>query len=295
GNVTVGGNLKTPLAAWLARALAARGLKPAILSRGYGRRRVFFSREPVLVSCGRGPLASAEIAGDEPYLLAIKTPAFVVVADQRTRAARLAQSLGAEILILDDGFQHLPLARDVDILSLAGTEPFGNGLPLPAGPLRERLSVGSLANLAVATPDCPPNPWGLPQFVAKLELTGLKTLYSGRAVDLTEAKGLRLAAFCGLAKPDEFKKSLKAWGLNPIVFRSFPDHARYGRERIKELAELLRFSRSDWLLTTPKDAVKLQGLNLPVLVAETALAPDRPKELLDLLFSLLRAKGHRLG
>jgi tetraacyldisaccharide 4'-kinase len=291
GNITVGGNRKTPLAAWLAESLLACGYHPAILSRGYGRKKFHPLAQTLLVSSGQGPLHPPEETGDEPYLLANQTRARVVTASDRARAARLAESLGSDLLILDDGFQHLRLRRDLDILALSGENPFGNGQVLPAGPLRESLATGARADLVVASLDCPQNPWNLPQFAARLRLDGLKALGEIFSLTVPQAQQTRLAAFCGLAKPWEFQKSLREWGLEPVVFRAFPDHANYGPAEREELKKLLICSRSQWLITTSKDAVKLAALRLPVLVAETSLAPEEPERLMSFILSLLRARG----
>jgi tetraacyldisaccharide 4'-kinase len=294
GNLAVGGNRKTPLAAWLAEALTEKGLKPAILSRGYGRKRERLFKDPLVVSLGAGPVVRPEVAGDEPYLLAQRTSAMVVVARHRYLAAQLAESLGANMMILDDGFQRLDLHRDVDILALAGTKPFGNGLVLPAGPLRENLGAGGRADFCLIAEDTPPNPWNLPQFVANLKLTGLRPLGSDQYISSSEAQNLRLAAFCGLAKPWRFQKSLHNWGLVPVAFRAFPDHARYDQRIWAELTKFRQLAQAQWLLTTPKDAVKLTGLNLPILVVETKLRPLEPEKLLAHLYSLLARKGFKI-
>jgi tetraacyldisaccharide 4'-kinase len=291
GNLAVGGNRKTPLAAWVAEVLSQHGFKPAILSRGHSRKIPRYSPEPLVVSQGAGPLVTPEVAGDEPYLLASQTSAMVVVAKKRFLAARLAISLGANILILDDGFQHLGLSRDLDILSLVGAKPFGNGLVLPAGPLRESLATGSRADLCLVSADAPSNPWRLPQFEASLELIGLRDLKTNELFNLEAIQKSRLAAFCGLAKPWEFQKSLKNWGLEPVVLRAFPDHAKYDQAQKRELIKFHKCSQAEWLLTTPKDAVKLKGLNLPILAVETKLTPKEPLQLVSSLMAILRHKG----
>ncbi|MDR2724783.1 MAG: tetraacyldisaccharide 4'-kinase, partial [Candidatus Adiutrix sp.] len=136
GNLTVGGSGKTPLALTLAGLLLDRGHRPAVISRGYGRRA---NRPgPLVVSRGAGPLVGPVESGDEPWLMAATLPALRVVVDKnRLQAAKFAVTeLDADFLILDDGFQYLPLAADCRILLAPGRRPFGNGAVLPAGPLR---------------------------------------------------------------------------------------------------------------------------------------------------------------
>ncbi|MCK6552839.1 tetraacyldisaccharide 4'-kinase, partial [Myxococcota bacterium] len=136
GNLTVGGNGKTPFTMLLAERLRARGHVVAILSRGY-RSRAEVSGDVVVVSRGEGALASAEDAGDEPVLMATKTKALVVVARDRRRAAATAIELGADVLVLDDGLQHLRVARALDVVLLDAIAPLGAGHLLPRGRLRE--------------------------------------------------------------------------------------------------------------------------------------------------------------
>jgi tetraacyldisaccharide 4'-kinase len=294
GNLSVGGSRKTPMCAWLANALNDLGLKTAILSRGYGRKKNFFLKEPVLVSAGSGPLVQPEVSGDEPYLLAGLTGSMVLVCSRRVRAALEAQRLGADILILDDGFQHLALHRDVNILMLAGRFPLGNGRVLPAGPLRENLSAGCRAHLLVADRNSGSvNPWSLPVFKASLKLRGLKFLHSESRLPVEAVKSRRMAAFSGLARPGDFKNTLLSWGLNPVVFQSWPDHTAYDRTILKGLTELYLNSRADYLLTTAKDAVKLSGLSWPTLVLETELEPEEPDKLLGAVLGRLKDQGYK--
>ncbi|MDR1546697.1 MAG: tetraacyldisaccharide 4'-kinase [Deltaproteobacteria bacterium] len=150
GNLTLGGNAKTPMCLFLAAALARRGLRPAILSRGYGRLRRRDLPDPVVVSTGEGPLVGAAFSGDEPRLLALRSQAIVVCANQRRLAAEAAVALGADALILDDGFQHLALKRDLDILMIQAQAPAGDGLVFPAGQLREAFQAQRRAHLLVA-------------------------------------------------------------------------------------------------------------------------------------------------
>ena len=148
GNLTFGGTGKTPFVEFLARRMRFEGYRPAILSRGYGRR----SRGVVVVSVGEGPLVAAEIGGDEPVALAARLPGVaVVVGERRVAAGEVAALLNTDLFLLDDGFQHLALARDVNLLLLDSKDPFGGGKLFPAGRLREPLAAIERADAIIFT------------------------------------------------------------------------------------------------------------------------------------------------
>jgi tetraacyldisaccharide 4'-kinase len=264
GNLTMGGNGKTPMCAFLARSLASLGLKPAIVSRGYRRKRSL--PDPLVVSIGSGPLVSAPQAGDEPFLLASVTKAIVVCARRRIEAARKAFDLGADLVILDDGFQHLSLFRDLDILMLRAPVPWTEELVIPAGPLREPKSAHRWADALVGVGDSlgqalAPLAGSRPLFRGSMEPTGFIELPSLKKRPLGYPKSLQKApkimAFCGLANPASFYQALTKLGLNPEARLDLPDHAGYGPEALESLRELTEGVRPDFLITTAKDAVKL--------------------------------------
>jgi tetraacyldisaccharide 4'-kinase len=293
GNLTVGGNSKTPMCAFLAKALADRGHVPAILSRGYGRKRSRMRPDPVVVSLGLGPLVPLEFSGDEPALLARLTPAMVLVSARRAPAAREAAGQGAGVAILDDGFQHLRLRRDCNILMVRAADGLGNGRVVPAGPLREPASARADADIVVTVGlgDVPPHLGRLfapkPVFGARVEAGRLSSPDGRVRLAVQELAGKRLAAFCGLARPKAFKETLTGLGLPPVAFRAFPDHEPYGPIERRALEELLLFSRSEFLLTTQKDAVKLRDLRLPILALEARLAPSDPEGLMGAILGML--------
>jgi tetraacyldisaccharide 4'-kinase len=306
GNLTVGGSGKTPMCVFLANELTRRGFCPAVLSRGYGRKKSRFFPEPVTVSLGLGPLVSFEYAGDEPLLTAELTEALVLVGADRSDAAREAVRQGADVLILDDGFQHLQLQRDANILMLPADNPLGNGRVLPAGPLREPLKARFEADIFVSVGDPEPSPAarrlaeGKPLFTAETKPGELSCLRGEKSMERDFLKERRFAAFCGLARPGGFKKTLASMGLSPVAFRAYPDHEPYGPLERRELEELLRFSQSEYLLTTLKDAVKLRGLNLPIVALNCSLAPTDPSGLMDAVMRLLpvsepRREAEKLG
>jgi tetraacyldisaccharide 4'-kinase len=261
GNLTVGGTGKTPTVAMLARHFIVRGKRVAVLSRGYGGS--LSGREEIVSDGGTMFLTAAE-AGDEPYLLASSVPGLaVVVGADRYRAGLLAmERLSPDIFILDDGFQHLRLKRDLNILLLDNRLPFGNNRVLPAGLLREPRSAGERADFIIYTRS---NEGGetdhfpdKPTCRAFHHLAGI-SLNSGELRPFTDLKGLAGVAFAGIADPAPFFRDLKDEGLNMAATIPFPDHCRYGEEDIARIMGAVAASGADYLITTAKDAVKLGG------------------------------------
>ena len=275
GNLTFGGTGKTPFVLFLARRLRFEGKSPAILSRGYGRR----SRGRVVVSDGNGPIVGPDRGGDEPVAMARRLPAVpVVVAERRVEAAQEAIALGADLLLLDDGYQHLALERDVNILLLDAADPFGGGRLPPAGTLREPLSALGRADAFVftrvdrASPSAAAraelsrrNP-DAPVFTARIRATGLSD-ESGAALTSPALTGRRFVAVCGIAHPQAFVASLRELELAPEEVLAFPDHHRYGRRDLARIRAAADRTGSAWIATTEKDAVKLAGkTTLPIVV-----------------------------
>jgi tetraacyldisaccharide 4'-kinase len=259
GNLTVGGTGKTPMTLYLARWFMERGKRVAILSRGYGGS---LEGEIRIVADGRTILLSPGEAGDEPYLLAASLPGvMVVIGADRYRAGCLAlEQLEPDIFILDDGFQHLRLKRELNLLLLDCTKPFGNGRTLPAGILREPAAAVARADLVVFTrcngqepADVIDKPW----CAASHRLTSALPLEGDEPVSLRSLEKLSALAFAGIAEPASFFESLKREGIHPVATLAFPDHSKYGEPEIAALCELKETSRADYLITTEKDAVKL--------------------------------------
>jgi tetraacyldisaccharide 4'-kinase len=298
GNLTVGGSGKTPMCVFLANALSRRGWTPAIVSRGYGRKRSMAVPDPVLVSAGDGPLIPWELSGDEPCLMAGETRALILCSRDRLTGVREAARLGADLAILDDGFQHLRLARDVDILMFQADSHLGNGLVLPAGPLREPPAASGDAHLLCSVgrhihPSLERLACGRPLFRLRPEATGLRNPRTGASLGPAALAGVKFSAFCGIASPRGFRKALASLGLVPAAFKAFPDHCPYGPAERDFLGKLLRFTGSRVLLTTAKDAVKLRDLRAPLLILEAAPVPDEPEALLDAIEALLPAGPRR--
>jgi tetraacyldisaccharide 4'-kinase len=290
GNILAGGGGKTPLCQYLARALAEVGLRVGVVSRGYGRQKNREFPDPIVVSRGEGPLVEPEFAGDEPYWLAQKTEALVVVSRDRPLGALALARLGAEILILDDGFQRLDIPRQVNLLALPAENAWGNGHVMPAGPLRESPQAHLAATALVAMGDkrtaaIERLAEGRPLFWGATRPSRLVDAKSQKEIPFEALRGVRHAAFCGIARDANFIKTLATAGLNPVAWRSFPDHARYLPEERELLDRLLKWTRSEFLITTAKDAVKLRDFPLPLLTLETELRLSEPQKFLETVLS----------
>ena len=259
GNLAVGGSAKTPVAAFLARELRARGRKVALLSRGVGGRR---SREVNVVSDGERLLATPADVGDEPCLLAASAPGVPVLAGVRRVALglRAIAAFGAELLVLDDGFQHHALARDLDLVCLDARLGLGNGHVLPRGPLREPVRALARADALVWTRasahDPPPPgrarlPAALPQFRVAIVKRGLRPIAGGERAPLERLRGARVGLLAAIARPDRLALDLGELGAEISARRVFADHHRYARADLAGLDPALLW------VTTAKDAIKI--------------------------------------
>lgn len=286
GNLSVGGSGKTPLCLSLADLLAARGWSPAIVSRGYGGRRN--KAGPLVVCRGRGPEAGPELCGDEPWLMAFLRPSYpVVVHSRRAEAAALAlRELGANIIILDDGFQHLALQMDCRVLLLPAHRPFGNGAALPAGPLRESVKAHKLAHILVSTGAAEPSELALdlaggrPLFAASYRAAGWSEIDGRDRLEPQALAGRRVYAFCGLGRPDGFRRSLESLNVDIVRFRALRDHEPYAPAMVEALNRDFLDSGAELMLTTAKDSVKLKRARLagPLKILWVDLVLDRPEQ-----------------
>lgn len=246
GNLTLGGTGKTPLVIALAQGLRERGFKPAVLSRGYGRT----SRGVIVVG------SNWQESGDEPMLIKerLQDVPVVVGADRFEAGVVAEQRQLGNLFILDDGFQHRRLHRDVDIVAIDPVEWSAGETLLPAGRWREPKSAVARAHAAcvlesptVSMPSLP-----IPAFSVKTEIESL-CRHDGEPVPVDELKGRRIVALAGIAKPERFFATLDSMGIQVHEHVRFGDHHRYTAREIDALA-------GDLLITTEKDAVRLRGL-----------------------------------
>ncbi len=282
GNLTVGGTGKTPAVIAVAEQAKIRGFRPVILTRGYKGK----AAGPCFVSKGQRPLMSAAQAGDEPRLMAKKLEGVPVIkASDRYEGGILAlNEIGNKprvVFILDDGFQHFRLHRDVDVLLIDAFNPFGNRKLLPFGPLREPLEGAGRAQIIVFTnrsnknPDCE----GIikeirmynrtaPVFFSRHVPVGLR-LGSGEAVSLNTLSGKKIFAFCGLGTPDGFLETIRDLGAQVAEHRFFRDHHAYTREDLSAVEGAAKGCGAEWIVTTEKDIMKLD-VDLPenILIIE---------------------------
>lgn len=282
GNITTGGTGKTPLVEWVARAVAREGLRACVLTRGYGRRD---ESERVVVSDGARLLADAREGGDEPRLLAealLGAASVVSDADRASAARWAAEHLGAQAFVLDDGFQHLRLARDLDLVTLDASAPWGGGHLLPRGRLREPRRALRRANCVVITrADLAEDLGALRAEVSRLcpnvvESRVRTTRVRGLTGEEVSDTGAPAAAFCATGNPRAFFAHLRRDGHVPAFERAFADHHVYTQADLDALSREAERAGARALLTTAKDAVKLTHLRagLPVYVVEIELEFD---------------------
>ncbi|MCM3869130.1 MAG: tetraacyldisaccharide 4'-kinase [Pyrinomonadaceae bacterium] len=297
GNLTTGGTGKTPLVEWVCRTLARKQRKVCILTRGYGRPN---PGSRVVVSDGSTVLTNAIEAGDEPFLLAqnLKGLAAVISDSNRLAAGKWAiDNLGTEVFVLDDGFQHLALARDLNILTIDATKPWGDGKLLPAGRLREPRSGLSRADCVVVTrTDQSDELVALEAEIQRLNgscsiFRSEMTVKSISRMNPEGPDGLvsppqPAAAFCAVGNPESFFKLLRQAGIDPALTRIFRDHHQYTQADIDSLTRESRNAGARSMITTAKDAVKLQQsrfalpcylVNIEISIAED----DRFIQLVD--------------
>lgn len=312
GNITVGGTGKTPFVRFVAEVLSEAGEKVCILSRGYGREN---PKSRVLVSDGENILADVKTAGDEPFELAnqLLGKAIVVADANRVAAANWArEKFGITAFVLDDAFQHRQAKRDLNIVLLDATNPFGNRKTLPFGTLREPLENLRRADLIVITranlvenmsdlksqiskfTDCP-------IFIAENKISDLTKSekfpakpQSTQSVDYQlPITNYRFLAFCALGNPNNFFDQLKSENFDLAATEKFPDHYFYTQKDITKLEAKAAQTNAEILLTTAKDAVKLKNLrfNLPCFVVESRMFFDDEKKLREIIGAVFHPKS----
>ncbi|MEM7791628.1 MAG: tetraacyldisaccharide 4'-kinase [Verrucomicrobiota bacterium] len=300
GNLTVGGTGKTPVVEKFARTLHERGRKVAILSRGYKSKKEPLPRKlwrklthgeeapPKIVSDGDQVLLNSEIAGDEPFMLASNLPGVVVICDKnRVKAGSYAiRHFGCDTLILDDGFQYLPLKGRLNLLLVDKTNPFGNQHLLPRGILREPIKHLSRASYIFLTKSDGTRDEALLELIREhnseaeiIECSHkpqyLQAVESDERLELEALDGAKIASFSGIASPESFEQMLRQFGAEIRYNQRFLDHHRFTRSEIQHLYEKALESNLDMIVTTEKDAVRLfDDMKAPVPIYYLRLEID---------------------
>ncbi|MBI5585976.1 MAG: tetraacyldisaccharide 4'-kinase [Deltaproteobacteria bacterium] len=290
GNLTVGGSGKTPHVALIAAYFKKKGIRVVVLSRGYGGEK---SRSGAVIATDREIVGTVEEGGEEPYWLAEHLPGVpVIIGRNRYRSGMLAfERFQAQLAVLDDGYQHLALARDMNILLLPAHRPFGEGGLLPIGTLREPESQIKRADLLVITQAEMVPEENRPALQTRIQARRPQTplffssheprslwRFPGREPQpLSWLKDKRVLAFCGLARPESFAHSLRAAGAEVARLVPFRDHYGYREKDLRRLARQAEEAEAAAVVTTEKDALKLPdwlgGPPLFVLQIEVVL-PD---------------------
>lgn len=296
GNITTGGTGKTPLVEWVSRRLAENGKSVCVLTRGYGRVQ---PGDRVLVSDGQTVFSTPEQAGDEAFLLATNLKGIAAVisdADRVSAGEDAIRHLRPDCFVLDDGFQHLRVARDLDIVTIDATNPWGGGKLLPEGRLRESLSGLSRAGAIVVTRVDQASDIetlrkeisayvSCPIFTSRMQTHRLTGLNSS-LISLPEPVG----AFCAVGNPKSFFEHVRRQGHATVFERAMRDHHAYTQNDIDALGRSAKDAGARSLITTAKDAVKLRELNLPLPTysLETEISIDSEAEFAALILGSVK-------
>ncbi len=301
GNITLGGTGKTPLVIYLAEKLKEKNKKVAILSRGYKRKK----KEMVELTQKTRKRINWEDVGDEPYLLAERLSGVpIMVSKHRNISGQYAtEKLGSEFLILDDGFQHQKLFRNLDIVVIDSVNPFRNGRLLPAGTLREPLTSLRRADVFVLTKtDQASNTDELVQILKRYnpktpivesihQIRSIEKLFNGSEVNLKDVEDKKALVFSGIGNPLSFENSLRQLKIQILKHRIFRDHFPYRGKDISTLQEEAKNKDADFIITTEKDSVRIPlineseipsqaGLDIPFYVLKIDLKITRGEEIL---------------
>lgn len=283
GNLTTGGTGKTPMVCWIAQRLLAEGKNAGVLTRGYRGRSNTDSRKTEKSAC---------VTSDEVELLKARlgNRVLVGVGARRFRTGEELVRQGVRWFVLDDGFQHLPLARDVDIVLVDATNPFGGGKLLPVGRLREPKSSLARADVIVITRSTHApaleaairRDSAAPIFYAHTALDSFHAIGEGfPAIDASKVRGSKFFAFCGVGNPSSFITDLRDWGIHLVGSRFFRDHHRYTPEDFREIEKAAHAAGADALICTEKDAFNLTEVRataVDVVFCRISLRIDREED-----------------
>ncbi|MGM0549312.1 MAG: tetraacyldisaccharide 4'-kinase [Bacillota bacterium] len=301
GNITTGGTGKTPFADFLATELKA-DYKIAIISRGYGAAKEV--EEPFLIKDSKNLYAGAAQAGDELFMLARKSENLIFIRSaNRYQGTKLAVAQGADLVLLDDGFQHYQLKRKLDIVIIDAENPFSNKKVLPAGLLREPFTALKRADLFLLNRSENVdfsrvnelknslnkfNPQNKGVFRAETQLESCVSVASQTEEKIDFLKEKKVFAFSGIGSPEAFQKSIETAGAKLVSYKIFKDHYNYQKEDLLTLLDQYSASQADLILTTEKDAVKLFDFaeiigELPFYYLPISLKIEAKKELLEIV------------
>lgn len=311
GNITLGGTGKTPMVAYIARYIKSEDHSVAILTRGYGREssgmlKLNTSRES---STNDQPDAQLNNSysefGDEPLMLAHALPDIpIVINKDRYDGGRWAiDTLGAEVLVLDDAYQHLALARDLNILLVDATDPFGGFEMVPFGRLREPLYAIKRADLVIITRADKPFDQAqtnaiikhfcgnkVPVMYAYSSITGLRHIETAEVYETNQFTGWNAALMCGIGNPHAFADDILQVGINIVSENFFPDHHAFTQQDLDRVTHAAQDAGADLIVTTEKDAVRLEGVKhgaVPIYAAQLEIQSEDEVRLKSMLLRTL--------
>jgi len=269
GNITWGGSGKTPVVIETAKYILSLQKMPVILSRGYRRKTA--TKESIAVRDREKILRSLEMSGDEPYMTAKKVECPVIIGADRVQSAELAKKFSPDVFILDDGFQHWRLKRDLDVVCINAGNPFGNGMIIPAGILREKLTALKRAGIIIIT-NCDSvggnmlaeiqnkicSITGKQPLLAKYGDFKIKNISSDQYMPFEFFQNKKVFMVCAIGSPSNFRKSIEKIGFIPEKEFIFRDHHEYLTE---DMTGILRDIGTDGIIiTTEKDATKIKDV-----------------------------------
>src|SRR5271163_4339357 len=296
GNLTTGGTGKTPMVLWIGERLLAEGKKVGILTRGYRGEKIAAAAESNSAAAAATTTSALTSTSDEVRLLQSRLGnrvQFGVGANRCNQGKELAKR-GVNWFVLDDGFQHLQLARDVDIVLIDATNPFSGGRLLPAGHLREPRSALARADIIVITRSTHApaiesairRDSAAPIFYARPKLDGIPNFNADNPSDATAPAVApealpKLFAFCGIGNPAAFLADLRTWGLDIVGHKFFPDHHRYTAKDAQEILQQASATAASALICTEKDLYNLHKMNvhkLPLFYCSISMQIDNPND-----------------
>jgi tetraacyldisaccharide 4'-kinase len=287
GNISTGGTGKTPFVEMLIEKLSVNR-QIAVVSRGYGRK----SKGMLIVNDGKGNLASVEVSGDEPGQLARKYFHIIIIADEsRVRGAGKAVELGAEMILLDDGFQHRYLHRDLNIVVMTAVEIVNGDWLLPAGNRRETMSSLKRSDMIIVSRCAGKTdfsqaaqilkPYHKPVFGVKTKLSSFKQIATNETVAMRNLFDKKIVALSGIGDPKSFEQVLVQANLKIIKHLVFPDHYWFTEDDVKNIIDSKKQLNADCIVTTEKDAIRLRDRYGNFLTSENVIVAEIQQEIID--------------